>query len=135
MSVLTASIRERYLQVRDRIDSSARAAGRDPKPVHLVVVTKAQPVEVVQAAIEAGTQFLGENYPEEAVAKLQFLGLQSGVEWHMIGHIQSRKASLVAANFNLVHSLDSLKLAERLDRFAGELGRSLPVLLEFNVGG
>jgi len=135
MSELTASIRERYLQVRERIDSTAISAGRDPKSIRLVVVTKTQPVEVVQAVIEAGAQILGENYPEEAVGKLQFLGPRSGVEWHMIGHIQSRKAGLVAANFNLVHSLDSLKLAERLDRFSGELDRSLPVLLEFNVGG
>jgi len=59
----------------------------------------------------------------------------SAVEWHMIGHVQSRKAQLVPGNFNLLHSLDSLKLANRLDRFCGEVGRKLPVLLEFNVGG
>lgn len=135
MSELADSIRERYQQVRERIDSAALGTGRDPRSIKLVVVTKAQPVEVVQASIEAGAQILGENYPEEAVGKLQFLGLQTGVEWHMIGHVQSRKAGLVAANFNLVHSLDSLKLAERFDRLARELGRSLPVLLEFNVGG
>lgn len=129
------AIRERYLGVRDRIDSAAHAAGRDPQSIRLVVVTKAQGVEVAQAAIEAGAKILGENYPEEAVGKLQSLGPQSGVEWHMIGHVQGRKAGLVAANFNLVHSLDSLKLAERLNRFAGELKRTLPVLLEFNMGG
>ena len=119
----------------DRIHAAARSAGREPESVKLVVVTKAQPVEVAQAAIEAGAVILGENYPEEAVGKLQQLGKQSGVEWHMIGHVQSRKANLVAANFNLVHSLDGLKLAEKLARFAHELGRRLPVLLEFNVGG
>jgi pyridoxal phosphate enzyme (YggS family) len=101
----------------------------------LVVVTKTQPVEVVQAAIEAGAQILGENYPEEGVMKIQSMAVQIGVEWHMIGHVQSRKAKLVTEHFNLMHSLDSLKLAARLDRFAGEFGRPLPVLLEFNVGG
>jgi hypothetical protein len=67
--------------------------------------------------------------------KIQSLHEFSAVEWHMIGHVQSRKAQLVAENFNLLHSLDSLKLAKRLDRFCGEAGRRLPVLLEFNVGG
>jgi pyridoxal phosphate enzyme (YggS family) len=100
-----------------------------------VVVTKSQPVDVVQAAIEAGVRILGENYPEEAVTKIQFLTGQSGVEWHMIGHVQSRKARLVADHFALLHSLDSLKLAQRLDRFAAERNHVLPVLLEFNVGG
>ena len=67
--------------------------------------------------------------------KIQSLAGQSGVEWHMIGHVQSRKAKLVADHFALLHSLDSLKLAQRLERFAEEANRVLPVLLEFNVGG
>jgi hypothetical protein len=67
--------------------------------------------------------------------KLKSLHEFSAVEWHMIGHVQSRKAQTVAENFNLLHSLDSLKLAKRLDRFCGDAGRALPVLLEFNVGG
>ena len=67
--------------------------------------------------------------------KIQSLPEFSAVEWHMIGHVQSRKAQLVAENFNFLHSLDSLKLAKRLDRFCSEAGRTLPVLLEFNVGG
>ncbi len=101
----------------------------------MVVVTKAQPVEVAAAAIEAGARFLGENYAEEGVTKIQSLQKSSAVEWHMIGHVQSRKAALVAGHFNFMHSLDSLKLARRLDRFCAEAGRNLPVLLEFNVGG
>ncbi len=135
MSELVSSIRERYLQTLDRIASAAGAVGRDPESVRLVVVTKSQPREVALAAIEAGATILGENYPEEAVEKIQAMRLQSAVEWHMIGHVQSRKARLVTEHFNLLHSLDSLKLAERLDRFAAEAGRTLPVLLEFNVGG
>jgi pyridoxal phosphate enzyme (YggS family) len=135
MSDLVQSIRERYLQTLENIASAAQSAGRNPESVKLVVVTKTQPVEVVQAAIEAGAHLLGENYPEEGVMKLQSMRQFSAVEWHMIGHVQSRKAQLVAENFNLLHSLDSLKLAKRLDRFCGEAGRALPVLLEFNVGG
>ena len=135
MSDLVSSIRENYQQVLDQIASAARKSQRDPKDVRLVVVTKSQPLEVVQAAMEAGVRILGENYPEEAELKIQSLAAQSGVEWHMIGHVQSRKARLVADHFALLHSLDSLKLAQRLDRFAAEAKRVLPVLLEFNVGG
>jgi PLP dependent protein len=135
MSELIQSIREKYLQVLDKIASAARSAGRQPESVKLVVVTKTQPIEIVRAAIEAGITTLGENYPEEGVMKLQSMREFSAVEWHMIGHVQGRKAQLVAENFNLLHSLDSLKLAKRLDRFCGEAGRTLPVLLEFNVGG
>ena len=135
MSDLVIAIREKYQFTLDQIATSARKAGRAPEDIRLVVVTKSQPVEIAQAAIEAGVRILGENYPEEGVTKIQSLSNQSGVEWHMIGHVQSRKARLVAQYFELLHSLDSLKLAQRLDRFSAELGKILPVLLEFNVGG
>jgi pyridoxal phosphate enzyme (YggS family) len=134
MSELVESIRERYQSTLETIASAAQRAGRDSASIRLVVVTKSQPVEVVQAAVEAGVKILGENYPEEGVTKIQFLRDFSAVEWHMIGHVQSRKAALVAQHFNFMHSLDSLKLAARLDRFCGEAGRTLPALLEFNVG-
>jgi len=135
MNELVESIRERYLQAQDNIAKAARSVGRDPSQVKLVVVTKTQPMEVVRAAIEAGISILGENYPEEGVMKIQYMSGVSAVEWHMIGHVQSRKAQLVAQNFNFLHSLDSLKLAEKLDRACKEAGRMLAVLLEFNVGG
>ena len=135
MTDLVSSIRENYQFTLDQIATAARKSNRDPKEIRLVVVTKSQPVEVAQAAIEAGVGILGENYPEEGVTKIQSLAGQSGVEWHMIGHVQSRKARLVADHFALLHSLDSLKLAQRLDRFAAEGNHVLPVLLEFNVGG
>lgn len=135
MPDLVSSIRERYLHTVDQISNAARRSRRNPEDIRLVVVTKSQPVEVVQATIEAGVRILGENYPEEAVTKIQSLAGQSGVEWHMIGHVQSRKARLVVDHFALLHSLDSLKLAQRLNRFAADSNRILPVLLEFNVGG
>jgi len=134
MPDLVSSIRENYQHTLDQIVTAARRSNRDPNDVRLVVVTKSQPLEVVQAAIGAGVRILGENYPEEAVTKIQSLAGQSGVEWHMIGHVQSRKARLVADHFALLHSLDSLKLAQRLNRFSAERIRVLPVLLEFNVG-
>lgn len=135
MNELVESIRERYLITLAKIAAAAIKAGRNPDSIKLVVVTKSQPVEVVRAAVEAGVNILGENYPEEGVMKIQSLREFSAVEWHMIGHVQSRKAQLVPGNFNLLHSLDSVKLATRLDRFCSEAKRKLPVLLEFNVGG
>jgi pyridoxal phosphate enzyme (YggS family) len=135
MSDLVSSIRESYLQTLDQISIAAQKSNRNSEDIRLVVVTKSQPVEIAQAAIEAGVRILGENYPEEGVTKIQSLAVQSGVEWHMIGHVQSRKARLVVDHFALLHSLDSLKLARRLNRFAAESNRILHVLLEFNVGG
>jgi len=142
MSDMAQAIGERYRRVSDTIAEAARKAGRPPESVRLVVVTKLQPIPVVQAAIEAGACLLGENYAEEAVPKMDaianLLPRQTAggrVEWHMIGHVQRRKAALVVSHFALLHSLDTLRLAERLDRLAGAEDRQLPVLLEFNVGG
>lgn len=135
MDLLVDSIQKRYEQVVERIQRAADLAGRDTADVRLVVVTKAQPVEVIRAAITAGAHILGENYPEETLPKIQAVGENAGVEWHMIGHLQSRKSGIVAEHFAMLHSLDSLRLAERLDRQLAERGRTLPVLLECNVGG
>jgi pyridoxal phosphate enzyme (YggS family) len=135
MDTLVTTIRERYEQTLETIASAARVGGRNPESVRLVVVTKAQPLEVVQAVVEAGAKILGENYPEESVSKIASIAPEVKVEWHMIGHVQSRKARLVIEQFDLLHSLDSLKLAGRLDRMAQEAGRVLPALLECNVGG
>lgn len=135
MNELVKSIRERYEFTLDKISASAKKAGRSADAVKLVVVTKTQPMDVVEAVMLAGAKILGENYAEEGVTKIQFLRDFSAVEWHMIGHVQSRKAQLVAEHFNFSHSLDSLKLANRLNRFCGDANRVLPVLLEFNVGG
>ncbi len=129
------NIRHNLEAVLDRIKKAAVSAGRDPAHARLVVVTKAQTVEVVQAAITAGAALLGENYPEETLPKIQSLAGTATIEWHMIGHLQSRKAGIVAEHFNMLQSLDSLKLAEKLDRLLAERGRVLPVLLEVNVSG
>jgi pyridoxal phosphate enzyme (YggS family) len=128
-------IRANYLHVQEQISRAAQVSGRDPAHVRLVVVTKGHPVETVDAALQAGVRTFGENYVQEGIAKKLACTHRSGVEWHMIGHVQSRKARLVAENFHWIHSLDSLKLAGRLDRFARESGRQLPVLIECNVSG
>jgi len=131
---LLISIRDRYHHTLTQIADMAVSCGRSPEEVRLVVVSKSQPLGVIQTAIAAGINTFGENYVEEATQKIASLK-QTAVEWHMIGHVQSRKAEPVAANFTMLHSLDSIKLAGRLERFCGELNRNLPVLLECNVSG
>lgn len=128
-----ASIRVNLDRVKERIEIAATKAGRDPTHIRLVVVTKGHPAEVITALVDLGTRDIGESFAEEGRAKQLTLGFLPAVKWHMIGHVQSRKAATVAAHFDLVHSVDSLKLAQRLDRFAAEADRLLPVLLECKI--
>lgn len=132
---LVLQIRNNMDDVKNRLMNAAIKAHRDPDNVKLIVVTKSQPMNIVKAAIEAGAVLLGENYPEEGLEKINSLEGQYAVKWHMIGHVQSRKADLVARHYDYLQSLDSLKLAKRLDNALGESDQQLPVLLEFNVGG
>ncbi len=130
------SIDLNYKKVVDEIDSYCQMYNRERDSVKLIVVTKSQPSENVQQVIVAGARYLGENYPEETRQKKnELVNLPEDLEWHMIGHLQSRKSQLVINEFNMLQSLDSLKLAERLDRQLIDLGKKLPVLLQYNVGG
>lgn len=122
--------------VRARIASAAAQAGREPETVRLVAVSKTQVPERVAAAADAGLCLFGENRVEEALPKMRALAARPGLSWHMLGNIQSRKTRDVAAGgFDLIHSVDSLKLAQRLASQAKESGRILNVLLECNVSG
>ena len=124
-----------FQRVNQDIHEVAQSCGRDPDSIRLVVVTKGHQPIAVKRVIEAGATIVGENYVEEALDKMELLPDAERVEWHMIGHIQSRKAPQVCAAFHTVHSLDSVKLALRLDRYARKYQRSLPVLLECNLSG
>jgi pyridoxal phosphate enzyme (YggS family) len=128
-------IRSNLTRVEERIARAARESGREPEEIKLIAVTKAQPMDRVEAAIQAGAQFLGENYPEEALEKIEKFKEYENIQWHMIGHLQSRKANIVAEHFDFMHSLDSLHIARRLERSLAEKNRTLPVLLEINSGG
>lgn len=132
-------IQDNLERVRERIVSAARRAGRDPDTVTLVGVTKTQPVDHILTAVKAGLRDLGENRVFELETKrsqvMEQLDAAEAPVWHMIGHIQSRKAGRVVPLADLVHSLDSLKLARRLDRFAAQTDIVLPVLLELNLSG
>jgi len=129
------SIIDNYQRVLDRIEAAAISVHRNQDRVRLIVVTKGHPVEIVLEAISAGAKHLGENYVEEALAKIASVESTGDIKWHMIGHVQSRKARRVCEQFDWVQTVDSLRLATRLDRFAGEMGKRVPILLECNVSG
>jgi len=128
-------IQDNYRRVLDRIKEAANRAGRDPDGIRLVVVTKTQPIEVIRYVAEAGARDFGENYVEEAVPKIKSLSPDASLHWHMIGHVQSRKAQSVCEYFHYVHSVDSIKLAEKLSNYSRLNDNTLPIWLEFNVSG
>ena len=134
-----SNLTERYHETISRIAAAERATGRAPGAVTLVAVTKTWPAGVVLDAYAAGMRHFGENRPEELAEKRAaveaVLGPDSGITWHLIGPLQSRKASLAAAHADIFHALDRLKIARRLSAQLAELGRTLPVLLEVNVSG
>ena len=135
VSVLPMSISDNIAAVRERIETAARRAGRPSGDVALMGVTKAQPSERIREAYAAGLRLFGENRVQEFAGKASGLSHLAGAEWHMIGHLQTNKAAKAAELFSAVDSVDSVKLAEKLDAAARRLGKKLPVLIEINVGG
>jgi pyridoxal phosphate enzyme (YggS family) len=132
---LVCEISHNIERIQERITQAAVRSGRNPADVKLVVVSKAQPPEVSKAAVEAGVKRLGENYADESAEKIHTLGGKLGIEWHMIGHVQSRKAKLVVQYFDMVHSLDNLKLAKKFEMLLQIERKQLPVLIELNLAG
>jgi pyridoxal phosphate enzyme (YggS family) len=126
-------VAERIESVLGRIRIAAGRARRDPAGIRLIAVSKGQPVAAVEKARSAGLREFGENYLEEALPKIR--ALDPYITWHMIGHVQGRKAKGVVENFRYLHSVDSVALARRLSRFAAESGKTIPVLLECNLSG
>jgi pyridoxal phosphate enzyme (YggS family) len=119
--------------VQERVAAAARGAGRDPAGITLVAVTKTQPPEAIHTAYDLGLRHFGENRVEEAETKVG--RLPADIVWHMIGHIQSRKAKRVVPHFHVIHSVDSVKLAHRLSRLSAEQVEPPSILLECNVSG
>lgn len=128
-------IKSNYQKVVEQVEWAARSSGRNAGDIKVVVVTKKKSIITIHNAIRAGIKTFGENYADEAVPKINSINLSSEIHWHMIGHIQSRKARLVIEYFDYVHSLDSIKLAKRLNKFAEDLNKSMPTLVEFNISG
>src|SRR5687767_4803288 len=128
-------LRRRLQEVRSRIDAAALRSNRKPDDVKLVVVSKTQTPEAIQTAIAAGITDLGENRVQEAEEKIGEIG-RTAARWHLIGHLQSNKARRAVTLFDCIHSLDSVELAQRLDRMCVEEERAqLPVLIQMNLAG
>ncbi|CAB3774214.1 YggS family pyridoxal phosphate-dependent enzyme [Paraburkholderia humisilvae] len=122
--------------VRERIAFAARAAGRDPRSITLLAVSKTFPSEDIRAAHLAGQRAFGENYVQEALTKLDALtDLRDSIEWHFIGPLQSNKTRPVAERFDWVHSVDRLKIAQRLAEQRPEGLPPLNVCIQVNVSG
>jgi pyridoxal phosphate enzyme (YggS family) len=129
------SISENIAAVRERIERAARGAGRVSEEIAMMAVSKTQPAERIREAYLAGQRLFGENRVQEFVEKANPLRDLKDAEWHMIGHLQSNKAAKTAELFRAVDSVDSLKLAAKLDGAARGFGKTLAVLIEINVGG
>ena len=125
-------MKNRIAQVKKRIKDTAEACKRPMASIHLVAVSKTMPAEVVQNAIEAGISDLGENYIQEAKEKINVLAAYP-VNWHFIGHLQSNKAKYAVRLFDLIHSVDSLKLAQELNKYAQKNDKIQAILIQVNV--
>ncbi|MGH9580041.1 MAG: YggS family pyridoxal phosphate-dependent enzyme [Terriglobales bacterium] len=129
------SIAENIARVLERMAAAAGRAGRDPASTQLMAVSKLVAPEPILEAHQAGLRLFGENRVQEFTAKAAAVRPLPRIEWRLIGHLQSNKAARAAELFHGVDSLDSLRLAEKLDAAAQKLGRTLPVLIEVNLGG
>ena len=127
------SVTARYRSIRDRIDAACHRAERDPSGVHLVGACKRQPIERILEAREEGLAILGENIVQEALRHAE--ELPAGIEWHLIGPLQSNKARKAVGLFSTIESIDRPKIARVLDREAARAGRVIAGLLEVNLGG
>ena len=147
-----SSIKENFLRVMERIEKAAQRGGRDPKEIKLVAVSKTVEAARIKEAIEAGVSILGENYVQEAQKKIEEIGRPACMEpasrslvegrrfgegrpvaWHFIGHLQSNKAKYAVRLFDMIHSIDSLSLAEELNRRAELADQTIEVLIEVNL--
>jgi pyridoxal phosphate enzyme (YggS family) len=130
----TEGLRARLQEVRARIDAAALESNRRPEEIALVAVSKTHPAEIIREAIAAGVTDLGENRVQEAESKIPEVG-RLAARWHLIGHLQSNKARRAVELFDVIHSLDSVALARRLDRMCVELNREdLPVMIQVDLG-
>ena len=127
-----SSIRINLEKIYGLIDKAARKVGRDPAEIRLVAVSKRISAELINEAFLCGQQLFGENYLQEAVEKISHL--DQAIRWHFIGHLQSNKASMAAGGFDMIETVDRLKVAKVLNRQRHENDGVLPVLVQVNIG-
>ena len=132
-ATLVSSLSTRLQDVHNRIEEAAKCSGRAKSDIRLIAISKTHPVEILREAIMLGATELGENRVQEAESKIQALGSQA--RWHMVGHLQANKARKAIKLFDVIHSLDSIDLAERLNDICEQEGRSpFSVLLQVDLG-
>ncbi|HUE82719.1 MAG TPA: YggS family pyridoxal phosphate-dependent enzyme [Pyrinomonadaceae bacterium] len=130
-----SSLRKRLADVRKKIDETARRCNRLSEEITIIAVSKTHPVEAVRQAFAAGVTNFGENRVQEAEIKIVEAGLD-GIRWHLIGHLQANKARRAVKLFDVIHTLDSISLAQRLDRLCADESRvTLPVLIQVDLAG
>ena len=127
-------ISENFRQVKRRIIDAAKRVGRDPSDIRLLAVTKEQSDVIGAEGIQAGMTLFGENKVQEAMDKIEAIG-RTGLEWHFIGRLQKNKVKFVFDFFDLIHSVDSLSLAEAIHKKAQKIGFCMPILLQINISG
>ncbi len=126
-------LRGNTAEIKERIERAARKVGRDSREIKLIAVSKTHPIEVLQSAIESDIRVFGENKVQEAEDKIGVLGREN-LEWHLIGHLQSNKARKAVQLFDVIHTLDSIELAARLERICLEENRAkLSVLVQVDL--
>jgi len=122
-----------FSAVRDRLEAACGRAAREPSSVTLVAVSKGHPPQTIEAAAAAGQMIFGESRVQEAKAKIPLC--PGRLQWHLVGHLQSNKCRDALALFQMIESVDSLKLAQEVDKWGEKLSKRIPVLLEVNVAG
>lgn len=125
-------IQSNIKKIYDDIRAAAQKSGRDASRVTLIAVSKRKPPEMIQQAIDAGHRDFGENYIQEAMEKIDILGRESAI-WHFIGHLQSNKAKFAVKYFDLIHTVDKVKLAGEINRQARKIGKIQKILLQVNI--
>ena len=130
-----SSVFDNLARVRERIARAAARAGRDPGSIALMAVSKTVEPERIREAYHAGIRTFGENRVQEFAEKVSRLTDLANAEWHLIGHLQTNKAKKAAEIFHAVDSVDSVRLAQKLDQAAQQAHKTLPVLIEINLGG
>lgn len=124
----------RFAGVKARVEAAATKSGRSPEAVRLIAISKTHPPSLIKKVIELGATDLGENRVQEAEAKIPDVG-RDAARWHLVGHLQANKARRALQLFDVIHSLDSIALAQRLDRLCLEIGRqSVPLLIQVDLG-
>lgn len=125
-------IQSNLKKIHDDIHAAAQKSGQDASRVTLIAVSKKKPPEMIQQAIDAGQKDFGENYIQEAMEKIDLLGRKSAT-WHFIGHLQSNKAKFAVKYFDLIHTVDKVKLAKEINRQAQKTGKMQEILLQVNI--